>query len=99
MADQSMVPQDGGFWVGLAAFATAVGSVFRRRGISMAAATKIAEEAAEEASQHAKTKAQEAITRVATVEGKLDGIQSRLGAIESGQRELTARIDRVLERL
>lgn len=83
------LPPPSSDWSGVAGFVTALGALVTSflRGPKK---TEI---------HNVRTKAQEAIARVATVEGKLDGINSRLGAIETGQRELTARIDRVLERL
>lgn len=100
MADQSLVPQDGGFWVGLAAFATAIGAVFKRRGLSRDQVVKIAEDAAFDAAHAAKTKAQEAVAKVGALEGRLegqlDGLHRRLDGIETGQRDLTTRIDRLL---
>ena len=75
-------------WLGVTGFVTALGAL-----VTSFLRTKKTE------IHSARSKAQEAIARVAAVEGKLDGISGRLAAIESGQRELTARIDRVLERL
>lgn len=78
-----------GDWSGVAGFVTAVGALL----------TSVFRGPKKTALHAIRVQAQEAVNRVATVEGKLDGITSRLGAIESGQRELTGRIDRVLERL
>lgn len=78
-----------GDWFGLSAFIAALGSLVT----SLLRGPKRSE------IHGVRGKAQEAVNRVASVEGKLDGINSRLTAIESGQRELASRIDRVLERL